>query len=45
MVHSFNLAAAVQELVTDEGRDYGCGLCAMTSPQLAALLSIMVRPN
>jgi len=44
-MHSFDLEAAVEELVTDESRDYGCGLCAMTPRQTAALLSMMVRAN
>lgn len=44
-MRTFDLDAAVDELLTDEGRDYGCGVCAMTPPQLAALLLMLLRFN
>lgn len=45
MVRDFDLDAAVDELLTDEGRDYGYGVCDMTPAQRAALMLMLVRLN
>ncbi len=45
MVAAFDLDAAVDQLLTDEGRDYGFGVCDMTRAQVATLMLMLVRSN
>ena len=45
MVRAFDLYAALHELITDEGRDYGRGIAPMSAPQLAVLVAMLLRRN